>query len=93
MPRIDVFYGRTDNTRGYKEYTCVIVETSETGPLQYYDDLYEPQPGCHYKVLYEVPMSNLSNLYKKAGVDRVGGVGWIQSPLKEVVLDFWKENK
>ena len=68
MTRIDVFYGRTDNTRGYKEYSCVVVQTSETGNLQYYDDLYEPRPGCNYRILYEVPMSNLPSLCSRAGV-------------------------
>ena len=93
MPRIDVFYGRTDNTTGYKEYTCVVVDTSESGNLQYFGDLYEPRPGCNYKILFEVPMDSLPSLYQKAGVARLNTVGWVKSPLKEVVLEYWRNNK
>lgn len=91
MSRIDVFYGRTDNTRGYKEYSCVVVQTSETDRLTYYDDLYEPQRGCNYKVLYEVPMSRLGSLCSKAGVETPHSVDWVKSPLKEVVLEEFKK--
>jgi len=90
MSRIDVFYGRTDNTPGYKEYSCVVVRTSETSNLRYYDDLYEPYEGCNYQILYEVPMSTLSSLCAKAGVAKPNMVQWIQSPLKDVVLEEWR---
>ena len=53
--RIDVYYGRTDNTTGYKEYSCVVIQTTEH-TIEYYDDVYEPRGGCKYKVLYEVPI-------------------------------------
>jgi hypothetical protein len=66
MSRIDVFYGRTDGTPGYKEYSCVVVRTTETGQLRYYGDLYEPMAGCNYKVLYEVDMNKLSSLLLKS---------------------------
>ena len=35
MSRIDVFYGRTDGTPGYKVYSCVVVRTTETEQLRY----------------------------------------------------------
>ena len=90
MSRIDVFYGRTDNTPGYKEYSCVVVRTGETGNLKYYGDLYEPAQGCNYEILYELPMSNLPSLCARAGVSKPNGPQWIQSPLKDLVLQKWK---
>jgi len=90
MTRIDVFYGRTDNTPGYKEYTCVVVRTAESGNLRYYDDLYEPAQGCNYQILYEVPMSNLPSLCAKAGVNRPNTPQWIRSPLKDLILQEWR---
>ena len=90
--RIDVYYGRTDGTPGYKEYSCVVVRTTETGSLSYFDDLYEPHPGCDYKILFEVPPESLSSLCKKAGVNENSCGGWIKEPLKGVILNYWKEN-
>ena len=92
QPQIDVFYGRTDGTPGYKEYTCVVVRTTETVSLLYFDDLYEPHEGCDYKILFEVPMDRMKSLCKKAGVNNITIVGWVESPLKEVILEYWKEN-
>ena len=89
MSRVDVFYGRTDNTPGYKEYSCVVVRTAETGNLRYYGDLYEPAQGCNYEILYELPMSNMSSLCARAGVARPNGPQWIRSPLKDLVLKEW----
>ena len=91
-PRIDVYYGRTDDTPGYKEYTAVVVKTTETNEnnLQYFGDLYEPRPDCDYKILFEVPMSKLPSLCKKARVNENSVGGWIKSPLKEVILEYWK---
>ena len=91
QPRIDVYYGRTDGTIGYKEYSCVVVRTTETASLSYFDDLYEPHPGCDYKILFEVPPERLGSLCQKAGVKECGG-GWIKEPLKGVILNYWKEN-
>lgn len=88
--RIDVFYGRTDNTRGYKEFTAVVVSTSETRVLEYYDDLYEPR-GCDYKVLFEVPMNYLPTLCARAEVKEPNGPQWVRSPLKEIILEYWKQ--
>jgi hypothetical protein len=90
-PRIDVFYGRTDNTTGHKEYTCVVVDTSETAKLRYYDDLYEPYLDYKYKILFEVPMGEMKSLETKAGAKMTCVIGWVQSPLKEVVLQYWKD--
>jgi hypothetical protein len=91
--RIDVFYGRADGTIGYKEYTAVVVRTTETNKLEYYDDLYEPRSGCDYEILFEVPMSYLPMLCGQAGVDKPNVVGWITSPLKEVILKYWEKKK
>ena len=89
QPRIEVFYGRTDGTPGYKEYTCVVVKTTETATLKYSVDLYTPSTGCDYKILFEVPPERLGSLCKKAGVNEriFQSIGWIQS-----VLKYWKEN-
>lgn len=92
QPRIDVYYGRTDGTIGYKEYSCVVVRTTETGSLSYFDDLYEPHPGCDYKILFEVPPERLASLCRKAGVNENSCGGWIKEPLKGVILNYWKEN-
>lgn len=91
QPRIDVFYGRTDGTIGYKEYSAVVVKTTETEDLHYFDDLYEPRAGCDYEVLFEVDVDNLPMLCRKAGVDKPNIVGWVESPLKEVVLEHWSD--
>mmetsp|Transcript_31680 Transcript_31680/g.38814 ORF Transcript_31680/g.38814 Transcript_31680/m.38814 type:complete len:107 (-) Transcript_31680:212-532(-) len=88
--RIDVYYGRTDNTTGYKEYSCVVMQTAETS-IKYYDDIYEPHSGCNYKILCEVPMNELGRLCADAGVAKPCVVGWVPSPLKERVLRYWKE--
>lgn len=92
QPRIDVYYGRTDGTPGYKEYTAVVVKTTETASLQYFDDLYEPSPGCDYKIMFEVPPERISYLCQKAGVNEGSVGGWVQEPLKRVILKYWKEN-
>lgn len=90
MTRIDVFYGRTDGTPGYKEYTCVVVRTAETGKLRYHGDLYEPAQGCNYEILYEVPMSNLPSLCARAGVQEPDGPQWVRPPLKDIILQEWR---
>ena len=82
----------SDSTSGLKEYTCVVVRTAETANLKYHDDLYEPRQGCDYKILFEVPMDRLKSLYRKSGVGNIGIVGWVESPLKEAILEYWKGN-
>lgn len=92
MSRIDVFYGRTDNTTGYKEYGCVVVETADD-MIQYYDDVYEPRD-CSYKVLYEVSGRQLQALIEQEpACEPLHIVGWVTSPLKDRVLAAWKESK
>lgn len=93
MSRIDVFYGRTDGTPGYKEYSCVVVRTAETGQLRYYGDLYEPMAGCNYQVLYEVDMNKLHSLCSKAGLEIPNSPQWIRSPLKDLVLEEWRKHE
>ena len=93
LSRVDVFYGRTDGTPGYKEYTCVVVRTAETVKLRYHDDLYEPMQGCNYQILYEVPMSNMPSLCAQAGVEKPDCVQWILSPLNEVVIREWHKQE
>jgi hypothetical protein len=85
--RIDVYYGRTDNTTGYKEYSCVVVQTAEH-TIEYYDDVYDPRGGCKYKVLYEVPMNRMHFLYEEG--EKTPSRGFVPSPLKERVLKYWK---
>lgn len=89
--RTDVFYGRTDGTIGYKEYSAVVVKTAETDQFRYLDDLYDPHPQCKYTVLFTVPPREMPILCKKVGVKEPDTVGWVKSPLKEVILDYWKE--
>lgn len=92
--RIDVFYGRTDNTPGDKEYTCVVVKTSERESLRYNDDLYCPARGCQYKILNELPMSKLADLCNMAPAVSVPSlVGFVSFPLKERVLEYCKNNE
>ncbi|KAL3800692.1 hypothetical protein ACHAWO_013234 [Cyclotella atomus] len=86
--RIDVFYGRTDGTIGYKQYSAVVVETAEVDELRYFNDLYDPL--SKYEILYEVPPGKMPELCKKAGVPEPNTVGWIKAPLKEVILDYYK---
>ena len=89
--RIDVFYGRTDNTTGYKEYSCVVVQTKEK-TIQYYGDVYEPCE-CRYKVLYEVPMHALERLCaQEPATDYPPSRGWVTGALKEKVLHCWKSH-
>lgn len=91
--RIDVYYGRTDNTPGDKEYTCVVVQTSVHGSLQYSDDLYSPARGCQYKILNAVPMSRLQDLCdQEPKVSRPNSDGFVSSPLNERVLDYCKQH-
>jgi hypothetical protein len=87
--RIDVFYGRTDNTPGDKEYSCVVVQTSESN-IKYYGDVYEPYEGCRYKILYEIPMTQLRTL--RLPDDERLNTGWVFSPTKERVLQYWKDH-
>ena len=88
--QIDVLYGRTDNTTGYKEFSCVVVQTAEN-TIEYYDDVYEPRGDCKYQVLYEVPMDQMHTLYK-AGEEKPSR-GFIPSPLKERVLKYWQDHR
>jgi hypothetical protein len=79
--RLDVFFGRTDNTRGYKQYACVIVSTAaET--IQYWDDVYEPRD-CEYTVLEAVDSSEVESKY---GIPASSTVGWVAEPLKGRML-------
>jgi len=88
--RIDVYYGRTDDTTGYKEYSCVVVQTAEA-EINYCGDIYCPQPDCHYEVLREIPMSEFHQLLKKEPQYSRPGIGWVTSPLKERILRYWKD--
>ena len=91
--RVDVYYARTDNTRGCKEWSCVVVHTRgdrKTG-LRYYDDVYEPHESCDYKVLYEVPMYKMDAMLMEMN-ESLNSRQWVSSPIKERVLQFWKDN-
>jgi hypothetical protein len=79
--RLDVFYGRTDNTMGFKEYACCVVRTAEA-QIKYYDDVYEPWD-CEYEVLWEVSNYDVKS---KFGFKPPSTVGFVAKELKHVIL-------
>merc|ERR1719464_1634910 len=102
---IGVYYCRTDDTPGYKEYTCVVLEALKTANgsapmIEYSGTIYDyniakmngdPIPlSYNYRVKFEVPMNMLDGLCEKAGTSLKRMVGWIEGPLKDQVLQYWK---
>mmetsp|Transcript_26370 Transcript_26370/g.81131 ORF Transcript_26370/g.81131 Transcript_26370/m.81131 type:complete len:292 (+) Transcript_26370:447-1322(+) len=69
VPRLDVFYGRTDNERGNKQYGAVVVFTAAK-KIDYYDDVYEPK-GKKFKVLCEIGGYELHRVAAQEPVCRV----------------------
>lgn len=60
--------------------------------IQYSDDLYEPR-NCNYTVLYEIEGYALKNLAQREPACQVPTiVGWVSSPLKDRVLQKWKDH-
>jgi len=93
VPRLDVFYGRTDNERGCKQYGAVVVFTTAK-KIDYYDDVYEPK-GEKFKVLCEIGDHELRRLAAQEPVCRVpSSSGWVQPPLRDRVFAaaFQKKN-
>lgn len=88
----DVYYGKTDNETGYKEYTCVVIQmcggrkTPDHCPRE---GLYFPNVGSKYKILNEVPMNRLKEV---CGNDFPHVTGFVSSPFRERVLNYCKQN-